>query len=288
MVKPRSFTQFRNEEAGALKKEFEKSNPEYWAQIQGRSQDIERAKEVIKHTNDAQRILIENFREERTERIAQMAVEVWKERAQHHDYVAPHVAAYLMAENSVLQEAAKRVDEDHRQDLAALKKNEAEAIGRIAEGKHPQDQSFSKKEIEAMTDQEKQTHFKAEVHKLIDASNEARFQVSKMMNNERERLLEEAKENGSENPQDDLKALQSSMYKAVKDKLHGDFHALCLKYGYSADQQHVAFYAQYPERIVGAQENASDQHQRSASKAKSEDIQDQQVSSKSQDDDQEQ
>ena len=98
-----------------------------------------------------------------------------------------------------------------------------------------------------MSEQERATHFKAEVHKLIEDSNEARFQVSKMFNNERVRLLEEAKQNGSEKPLEDVIALRNSMYNAVQDKLHGDFHKLCLDYGYSKDHQQVQFFAEQEE-----------------------------------------
>ena len=257
-IKPRGFTQFSREKTGTLKREFERSNPDYWTHFQGRAGDIERAREIITHTTDAEQILNENFEAERQQRIARMAVQVWKDRARDHDYVAPQVAAHLMAENSILKEAARRVDESHRQDLAAVRENEAESLRRIAKNEHQEDQSLSKKEIENMSDLEKSAHFKAELHKLVDNSNEARVQVSKLMNQERVRMIKEAEERGAQDPVKEVSAFQGRMYRDVQDKLHGDIHALCVKYGYSADQQQVAFHAEHPEADIRPQQGEAD------------------------------
>ncbi len=257
---PQPFLQIHADKKGELKKEFDRSNPEYWAKLQGRPRDHDRVNEIIDHTNDARRILDENFKEERQDRVAKQAVEVWNERARQYEYLTPRVRAHLIAENSILAEARKRVVEQHDKELAILQENENEAIKRIANGDHHQSQSNIEKEIENMTDQEKQTHFKAEIHKLIDDSNKARFQVSKIINNERERMLDEAKENGSEDPIGDVKSVTSSMYKGVQEKLHGDIHAVFLKHGYDPDRQQVEFYANGEDLGEDSEQSVHDQN----------------------------
>ncbi len=270
-VKPRSFEEFHHGESGALKREFGKSNPDYWTQLQGRPDDIARARQIIAHTKEAESVLIESFQEEREQRIAEMAVEVWKDRTKQHHYVAPEVAAHLMSESSIREEAAKRVDEIHQRDLANLRDNETESLARIAEGKHQRGQVASQKEIENMTEQEKATHFKAELHKLVDDSNEARVQVSKIMNQERARMIQEAKDRSAEDPIKEVSAFQGRMYRDVQDKLHGDIHALCVKYGYSADQQQVAFYAENPETDAQSHQNGHEEADNSVSELGAED-----------------
>ena len=239
----RPFEQYQSEEKGALKNAFDQSNPEYWEKLQGRPQDIERAKEIIDHTEEAIRIVEENYREERQERVAKIAVEVWNERTRHYDHLVPHTRADLFSENSILSEARRRCDEQHRKDLANIQNNQKVSVQQLADGEQLYGQTTSTEEIAKMTDQQKKTHFKAELHKLIDDSSEARFQVSKIMNNERDRMLKEAKESGSQDPYKDVQGFQSRMYRDVQEKLHGDIHALCIKYGYEVDRQQVEFHA---------------------------------------------
>ncbi len=255
----RPYQQYFDEMHGQLKAAFDRSNPEYWAAYQGRPKDIDRLKEIADHTNQEICALEDNFEEERQNRIGRKAVEVWMERSRQHEYLAPQARAHVLSETSILEEARKRVEQDRAAEIEIILENEEDAIWRVASGEHLQGQSFSKKEIEKMTAQEKTVHFKAELHKLVDDSNTARFQVNKIINNERERLIEEAKENGSQDPLADVKSLTGSMYKGVQDKLHGDIHALCLKYGYSADRQQIEFYANQEAMEQDSDKNRNDQ-----------------------------
>ncbi|MEM7172431.1 MAG: hypothetical protein AAF530_19845 [Pseudomonadota bacterium] len=249
---PRTFQQIQEELKGRLKEAFGQSNPDYWSKLQGRPEDIERVKEVMNHSDDARRILEDNYKEERQERVAAVAIEVWNQRAGQFEYMAPQARAHILAENSILEEARKRAAAAHDQDLSMLNQNQDAAIERLADGDHFYGTTASPQEIAKMTTQEKATHFKAELHKLVDDANEARFQVTKVMNNERERILKEAEENGSEDPTKDVQAFQRSMYKGVQDKLHGDVHQLCVKYGYDTDRKEVAFLASPEGQAQGA------------------------------------
>ena len=240
---PRPHEKFSEEERGKLISDFKQANPDYWEKLQGRARDIERARRIIDHTSDAHSLMEGDHRQEKPGRIASEAAEVWRERTVLAGYLPHHVRAHVLAENSIVKEAERRVEAQYEAERAGLFENRETAIRRIADGEHLREQSISEEEIKTMTEQQKATHFKAELHKLVDNANEAKFQVSKIVNNERARMLEEARANGSDNPTEDVKALQSSMYKGVQDKLHGDIHALCVRYGYDADRQQVEFLA---------------------------------------------
>jgi Zn finger protein HypA/HybF involved in hydrogenase expression len=260
MFMRRPYAQYREDEKGRLQEAFQASNPPYFDKLQGRTADHDRIKAIIEHTKEEQAILEENFKDERQARIQAVAVEVGQERLDKLEYLPPHVRTQMLAKNSILQEARKRVDEAHDRDLQALKAEGTRAIEQIADGQHLRGQSFSKEEIEKMTTQERDTHFKAEAHKVFDDCREARFQVSKTMNTERDRMIEEAKENGSDNPMEDVKSFQARMYKDVDEKLHKDFHALCLKYGYDPEHQQVQFDLNKNDQATGQNQEADEHH----------------------------
>ncbi|MEM9421697.1 MAG: hypothetical protein AAF986_04185 [Pseudomonadota bacterium] len=239
----RPYSEYRESDKGKLQTAFIQSNPEYWAKLLQQPDQIERVKELRELTDDLRWELEEKYQEGRQERIAEKAVDVWNERVKQLDYIAPHAAAHLMAETSILEEARQRVSAEHERNLQRLQDNEREAIEEITDQETASIHPPTKEEIATMSDQQKDTHFKAELHKLIDDANEARFQTSKLANSQRQALLEEAQKNGSQDPQGDVKTVINGMYKSVQDKLHGDVHALCVKYGYDADRKQVEFYA---------------------------------------------
>lgn len=268
----RPYRQYVDEEKGTAKEAFNKHFSDVLGKLHNRPQDFERVQKIQAHSENARQILNETFQEERQERVSKMAVEVWGERSRKYFHYPEHIRIQMMMEHSILDEARNRVDRQHDLDLKAITKNESEAIERVVNTKSVSYKPDSTKEIAKMSEQEKQTHLKAEMHKLAEDAREARYQVSMLVNSTRETMLEEARNNGAEDPAGQVKAVVSSMYKGVEDKLHGDIHAAFQKYGYDADHQQVQFLANGEDVDAIAFSRGRTEDQSAAPNERSEDI----------------
>jgi len=239
-----NYDEFHEELKGTLQSEFEKQNPKYWNDLQGRPRDIERARAIAGHTDDAEKVLDRNYEDERQDRISNHAIKVWHERSAMLGEVAEPVGQYIMTDQSILEEARKRADTEHQNDIAVVRRAENGAIQDVADGRHLEGKSSNQEEIKVMTEVEKKTHFKAEIHSAVDNSKQARIQAHKLFNNHetRDELIEKARENGSEHPEQDVQKLYHLALNDVDKQLHKDIHATFEKYGFDYDKKEVEFY----------------------------------------------
>ena len=239
----RPYKQFVSEDKGRAKKAFNEHFSELVGKLHGNPQDYDRVKQIQAHSESAREILNENFKEERQDRVSRMATEIWDERNRKYAHFPEHLRIRVMSEQSVLNEARQRVDQQHDKDVAASDQSEVEAIEKIVEGATLSQQTISQKEIANMSDQEKESHIVQEMQKLVRDAREARFQVSKLVASTREQMLEESKANGAEDPAAQVKSVIASMYRGVEDKLHSDIQRTFEKYGYDKEHQQVRFFA---------------------------------------------
>jgi hypothetical protein len=239
----RPYKQFVSEDKGRAKKAFNEHYSDLVGKLHGNPQDYDRVKRIQAHSEGAREILNENFKEERQDRVARMATEIWDERNRKYTHFPEHLRIRLMSEQSILNDARQRVDHQHDKDLAAIDQSEVEAIEKIVNGAEHSKQTISQKEIANMSAQEKDTHIVQEMHKLAKDAREARFQVSKLVASTREQMLEEARTNGAADPAAQVKSVIASMYKGVEDNFHSGIQRTFEKYGYDKEHQQVRFFA---------------------------------------------
>ena len=236
---PRRYERFTADLQGAARRAFEEANPGYWKTLQGRAGDIERVRRVEAHTEKTIRELEEEYQETRQDRIGRMALEVFEERiAVVPGYDTP-IHEDRLSQTSILKEARKRVDLAHEGDLEAVRENSREAIRTLAFNDHPEDT----KEGHTMSDQAREHHFKAAIHKAVEDAAEARNQARRLFAKNREVLIEEARTDGSEAPEKDVSIAQAQTMRQIDRQEHKDLHAAFLRYGWSRDAQEVEFHA---------------------------------------------
>jgi len=169
------------------------------------------------------------------ERVEKETLKIYDERSAPHPHPKWEIAD-LYSEGSIHEEAIRRVKEQiaHEQAQKEQSRNVTNNV--------PQDERPSEKErIAAMPDEEKQKHFKAEIHKAVETAKTAREQARKIFYNDRERLIEEARNNGSQEPEKDVSIAQRKINRDIDQQEHRDIHAVFEKHGWDYDKQSVSF-----------------------------------------------
>lgn len=238
------YDEYRPRLKGSLKSEFSQANPEYWNLLQQRPRDIELARIVIGKAQEVERTLDQTYQATEQARISNHAIAVWEERSSLLSQVEKSAGQYMMSDTSILEEARKRAaheQEQMRQQIFATRDKDIETIAR---GDHLIGHTATPQEIETMTDKEKDTHFKAEIHAAIDNAKKARIQASKLFNNPETRndLIDKARENGSQHPEKDIQNLYRHALNDVDKQHHQEVHAVFEKYGFEYDKKDVEFY----------------------------------------------
>jgi hypothetical protein len=239
----RPFQVFSTDDKGVLKRAFENVNPTYWAAAQGNVDSFENLKDIVDDANELRVEIKASQVEHRHDRIQQEYKRIREERAIGLDDVSPDVRTHLQSHDVILQEARKLVRLQEERELIAVDKFVDDAAQTIQAADNNQPNPHSKTENDNMSDQENQSHLKAEVHDLVNKTVEARMQAGRMMSSERQRLLDEARSSGSQSPEEDVKSFQRALYRDIDEKLHRDIHATFSRYGYDADHQQVQFIA---------------------------------------------
>lgn len=242
---PRAYDDYVEEDEGKLKQAFDRANPDYWQKIQGNQDAIDNLQDVLADAEDLRADIEQTQSEQRRTRIEDAQKSIREEMEASTYNVSPYVREHLLSHDTILHEARKQVSLQEKSELSKVDQFVEGNARKIAE--QALSNSPPQKEISSMSEQEKQTHLKAEIHKAIDNSVNARKQVGMTMIRERERMLQEAKENGSSDPKTDVKIVQKAMYDSVDEKLHKDIHAAFSRYGYDADHKQVAFIAEAGE-----------------------------------------
>jgi hypothetical protein len=239
----RAYEKYQPELKGSLMRAFQESNPAYWEALQNRPQDIERVREVIANAERELEAMEAHYQETRQERIAQEAADVWEARERDAKYMADPAREVVLNQNSILEEARKRTAQFHEFDKAHLITQANQNIQDVAEFKD-RDGTFRKQEeIERMSEAEKETHIKAEIHAAKEKEKEAKFQARKLFASQREQLIETARENGSKQPEQEVSNLYKSMLGETEKQFHRDVHEVFQRYGWDYDKQQVEFYA---------------------------------------------
>lgn len=236
----RTYEEFFAEEQGKLKEEFDKSNPEYWRKLQSNPRGIERVQQIRKQTEDTIDELKQEHRETRQMRIGAEAVKIFEERTARGNGPKSPAGAEPLSSETILTEASQRIADQEAQEVEAIAQNGEEAIRRSA-GISEKQTPDNHKEGPRMSGTE-QTHFKAELHKAVDAAQQARTQSRKLFYQERENLIEEARRNGSQEPQKDVSIAQRQILTDIDRQEHKDIHAVFEKYGWERSKRSVAFH----------------------------------------------
>ena len=241
----RPYEEYFDEDKGKVKAAFLNINPEYWATVQGDSTALDNLKDILEDVEKLRSDIKAFHQENRPTRIEEAQKSIRADMEASTQNVCAETRDHLLSHDFILSEALKKVRLQEEAELSKIDQFIDENARDIAE--QALSQPPSPQEISQMSDQEKHSHLKAEIHDAIDNSVKARMQVGMTMNRERERMIEEAKQNGSQDPQSDVKTLQKAMYDSVDEKLHKDIHAVFVKYGYDADHKQVSFIAESGE-----------------------------------------
>lgn len=100
---------------------------------------------------------------------------------------------------------------------------------------------MSEKSENVASENTRESHFKGDLHKAIDAAQTARRQASRSYMQRREELLEQARTMGSETPERDVARVQAAILKEIDRKEHRDVHAVFEKYGWEREKRQVNF-----------------------------------------------
>lgn len=231
----RPFEQFSDEDKGKLVKAFERENPRCWQVLQSRPDDIDRAMEVLAHTQQTIEELQLEHAETRQDKIGREAIKVFQERSGNaHELSGPVVSAVL-SEGAILEEARNRIAIREEAELEAIRVNGNRAVEIIA------DISEDREELN-MSEIEKEGHFKADLHKAVDDAQKSRNQARRLFVQERDQLLEEASAIGSEAPEKDVSKAYGQTMRDIDRQEHKDIHAVFEDYGWERGKKTVEFH----------------------------------------------
>ena len=239
--RPRRYQDFRRELEGGLKAEFEDKIPLFWGPLQGRPRDIERARAILDHTDQAVRELWADYRETRSVRVAEESLAIWEARVTPAAELGTPFDSCLLSGGSILREARQRVRLRHEGLITAVQRNGEDAVWAVAKGRRPPSTTPLEEKGRTMSEIEREKHFKAELHEAIDTAQAARTQARRLFANAREELIAEARANGSENPERDAGRAQAQILKDIDRQEHKDIHAVFEKHGWSREFQEVTF-----------------------------------------------
>lgn len=230
---PRKYEEYSNTDQNKLVAEFSKQNPEYWSRLQNKPEDIHRVRQILDHTEKAVDELRIEQAETRQMRVGEEAIRVFEERTEFKDFISNDVRSEVLSSSSLLEEARKRVGEQEKSEIADIHKN-GETAAKFVANMQEEEKGYDMSENE-------QKHFKADLHKAVDTAQKARYQATKLFIQEREQLIETAKDQGSETPEKDVSIARRQTMDDVDRQEHKDIHAVFESYGWERGKRAVEF-----------------------------------------------
>ena len=239
----RKYEEFEEAEKGELKAEFTNQNPDYWEALQGRPEDIARAREILAHTKETVKELEADYRETKEQRLARQELKVFEERAKQTFVLGTPIDEDRLSRSSVAREARKREVLALKGRVNAVERNGEQAIREIVHKNCNPNSQAKERSVETMSAQERVTHFKGKIHEAIENANKARAQARRLYAQNREELIDKARTDWSDNPERDVALAQREILQAVDKQLHVDIHGVFEEAGWDRDHQDVEFAA---------------------------------------------
>lgn len=250
---PRSFEKMADALRGSARAAFERANPRFWGELRGQLDAVLRARSVLDEGERMKAALVEGYEATRHEKIAAEVLLIAEERSRERPELRPEHAAHN-GEASLTEEAKRRVGLRFRADMKGVQEVTSQMIeelkSAVSEGRSV-DMDTKIEEGPAEETMEREKHFKARVHEALEKFQTARSQATRTFYNERERLIEEARERGSENPELDVSRAQREVRRRLEASIHRDIHDIYQEFGWDPKKQHVAFVSEANGRDVG-------------------------------------
>lgn len=218
---------------------FEQAEPSHWADLHTDPQKVEDAAALYRQVSEIEREMEERFEHIHLSRLRdQVPIEKMTRKSQAESLPDETRDEFLSSQN-VLRQAQQNTQSDYESQRHSLRQVRDEAVRHLAEeATQPQ----SRKEMIAdMSDQEKATHFKADIHKALDESQTARTQARRLFAQERSNLIDAAKNQGSQNPERDVGIAHAKTLQKIDRDEHKKIHAVFEEYGWERGQTQVSF-----------------------------------------------
>ena len=241
---PRRYEDYRNEEAGRASGDFDTVNPRVLSTLQDRPEEAAALAGTLEARRNARKAIQEEQEKSRSVRVADKVIEVYEETSspQPPRLDAHFGGAGAVREVSMREEAARRVD---REDAARLEEFDTQTRA-IIDKATVQHEHAEQKDGTVQSDANSQSlqvqRFKAEIHQVAERAWRARDQAHRIFRNDRERLLEEARKSGAENPAREVATAQRNVIEAIRKQEHSEFHEVFQRHGWDRSQQNVMFY----------------------------------------------
>lgn len=259
---PRRYEDYRNQETGRAREDFDTANPHVLSTLQDRPEEAAALAHTLEGRRGARKEIEVEQEKSRSLRIADRVVEVYDEAnsPQPSRLDARFGGADAVREVSMREEAARRVDQEDAARLEEFDAQTREIVDRARIMREDATQADAAAPSEDTSQPFQVQRFKAEIHKVAERAWCARDQAHRMFRDDRERLLNEARRNGAENPSQEVAIAQRKILETIRKQEHSEFHEVFQRHGWDRSSQNVMFYPD-GQLNVTAFENAIDGRQ---------------------------